>query len=120
MKKQAKFKHLTEQEYAAAKWMLTNKNKSQVAKTLGRSTATLSYIDRSTSYEDYRRILSELNERTKAQKAAKVAQAPKASDYIPVEQTISVPAEDMAKLFTLIAEIDKKLDQVVVAKRRFF
>lgn len=117
MKKQAKFKHLTEQEYAAAKWMLTNKNKSQVAKTLGRSTATLSYIDRSTSYQNYRRILSELNERTKAQKAARSV-TQRYSD--PVEQTISVPAEDMAKLFTLIAEIDKKLDQVVVAKRRFF
>lgn len=119
MKKQPKFKHITETEYAAAKWMLTQKNKSQVAKTLGRSTATMTYIDRSTSYQNYRDILTDINARNQANKAARAAK-PTPSPVLAEEGVARVDTADLAKLFTLIAEISDKLDQVIVPKRRFF
>ena len=120
MKKQPKYKHLTEQEYFAAKWMLTNKNKSEAAKAMGRSSATMTYIDRSTSYEDYRNILTELNKKNQANKAARAAKTPKPVFNDPTPTYVSVPSEDLAKMFSLLAEISEKLDRVVVPKRKFF
>lgn len=132
MKKQPKYKQLTQTEYAAAKWMLTNKNKTQVAKELGRSRATITYINRSTSYENYREILADLNERSKANKAAKAKVTQKYSDPVATPPPVQDKAPEI--LFahiesihnilkahtTMLNALNDKLDLVAVPKRRLF
>lgn len=127
-----KYKHLTEQEYAAAKWLLTQHNKSQVAKLTSRSVATMSYIDRSTSYENYRAILGELNERQKAQKADKKSKTPIVTKSIETTPPITDKTpeillahieaiHDILKAHTtMLTVVNDKLDLVAVPKRKLF
>jgi len=116
MKKQPKFTKITEAEYNVAKWLLMTQKPAQAARTLGRSHVTLSHIAKSTDLEHYRQIVAELS---KKQKAREIGRTPK-EDIATEESTVSVPTEDLAKMFTLLAEISEKLDRVAVPKRSIF
>lgn len=109
-KKQPKYKALDETEFNTIKGiinLLPGKSINSISKMVGRSNPTVLYISKSDNYKAYKDLLASVNSKSK----------PKPS---PEPQTIQVPSEDMAKLFTLLAEISEKLDRVAIPKRKFF
>lgn len=117
MKKQPKFKQLTMADYTLIVTVMTlnpDKNNATIAKLVGRSHPTVANIRRSTSWSDYKAITKGITAKNKAVKASKT---PKPTTG---PATLSVPTEDLAKMFTLLAEISEKLDRVAVPKRSLF
>lgn len=91
-------KHLKEEEYKAIKSLLDNKVKiAVVSMVMKRSIATISWIKKSTSFEDYRAIVSSYSKYTKK----------------PIVPAVAEPQAQPEQSQLLPEGTDKKLDMIL-------
>lgn len=128
MSKAPKYKQLAEKEYRVISTLQdAGLSGTKISEVTGRSIATISYIKRSTSFDDYHALTRRANEKSNANKLARAAAIKEEPATTPVptkqpvtdDKSVQVLLEKISDIYEVLHILNDKLDRVAVPTRRF-